>query len=34
MADLVRRHYPQLAPALAGVENVFTPWRSPASTGP
>jgi hypothetical protein len=31
MASMIRRHYPALAPALDGIENVFTPWR--ASTG-
>ena len=33
MADVVRRHYPQLAGALDGVDNAFTPWRR-ASAGP
>lgn len=33
MADILRRHYPPLAPALGGVENVFMPWpRMPART--
>jgi hypothetical protein len=27
MLDVLRRHYPQLAPALAGVENAFQPWK-------
>jgi hypothetical protein len=32
MLTLLRRHYPQLAPALAGVQNAFHPWK--ATTGP
>jgi len=27
MKDVLLRHYPELAPALDGVENAFTPWR-------
>ncbi|HUE88362.1 MAG TPA: peroxidase family protein [Vicinamibacterales bacterium] len=27
MLTLLMRHYPALAPALVGVENVFAPWR-------
>jgi Animal haem peroxidase len=27
MVDVVKRHYPQLEPALRGVENGFAPWR-------
>jgi hypothetical protein len=26
--DVVRRHYPELSPALEGSENAFAPWRS------
>lgn len=26
MKDVLLRHYPQLAPALDGVTNAFTPW--------
>jgi hypothetical protein len=26
MADILRRHYPRLEPALRGVDNVFQPW--------
>ena len=26
MLDVLKRHYPQLAPALAGVDNAFHPW--------
>ena len=28
MLHVLRRHYPQLAPALEGVENGFTPWKT------
>jgi hypothetical protein len=28
MLDVLKRHYPQLAPALAGVENAFQPWNT------
>jgi hypothetical protein len=27
MMSVLRRHFPQLAPALAGVENAFHPWK-------
>ncbi|HEV8250373.1 MAG TPA: peroxidase family protein [Gaiellaceae bacterium] len=27
MVDVLKRHYPQLEPALRGVENAFQPWR-------
>ena len=27
MLSLLRRHYPHLAPALAGVTNAFHPWK-------
>jgi Animal haem peroxidase len=27
MVDVIKRHYPQLEPALRGVENAFAPWR-------
>ena len=27
MLSLLRRHYPHLAPALAGVANAFHPWK-------
>jgi hypothetical protein len=27
MADVLRRHHPELAPALEGVQNAFAPWR-------
>jgi len=27
MADVLRRHHPELAPALEGVENAFAPWH-------
>ena len=26
MLDVLKRHYPQLAPALAGLDNTFHPW--------
>jgi hypothetical protein len=32
MLGVLRRHYPQLAPALEGVTNAFQPWK--AITGP
>jgi hypothetical protein len=28
MIDVLRRHHPELSPALEGVENAFAPWRS------
>jgi hypothetical protein len=27
MVDVIKRHYPQLEPALRGVDNAFAPWR-------
>jgi hypothetical protein len=27
MADVLKRHYPGLAPALEGVQNAFAPWK-------
>lgn len=27
MSDVLLRHYPELAPALEGVENAFAPWK-------
>ena len=27
MLSVLRRHYPQLAPALSGVQNAFAPWK-------
>jgi hypothetical protein len=27
MRDILLRHYPELAPALEGVENAFAPWK-------
>jgi hypothetical protein len=27
MADVVVRHFPELAPALEGSPNAFAPWR-------
>ena len=32
MLSVLRRHFPQLAPALAGVKNAFQPWK--ATKGP
>jgi hypothetical protein len=32
MLNVLKRHYPQLAPALEGVENAFQPWKQ--VTGP
>jgi hypothetical protein len=32
MLSVLQRHYPQLAPALAGVTNAFQPWKK--TTGP
>src|SRR5215211_6072571 len=31
MVDVLKRHYPQLEPALRGVENAFEPWRRVAT---
>jgi hypothetical protein len=28
MLAVLRRHLPQLAPALEGVDNAFKPWKS------
>jgi hypothetical protein len=28
MKNVILRHYPELAPSLAGVENAFNPWKS------
>jgi hypothetical protein len=28
MLSVLRRHYPQLAPALEGVTNAFQPWKT------
>jgi hypothetical protein len=28
MGDVIRRHHPELAPALEGSENAFAPWKS------
>jgi hypothetical protein len=28
---VLTRHYPELAPALQGVENAFHPWRTMTS---
>jgi hypothetical protein len=27
MVDVLKRHYPELEPALRGVGNAFQPWR-------
>jgi Animal haem peroxidase len=32
MVTVLKRHFPQLAPALSGVENAFAPWK--ATKGP
>jgi len=32
MLTVLRRHFPQLAPALSGVDNAFKPWKT--TTGP
>jgi hypothetical protein len=29
MRTVLLRHFPTLAPALAGVANPFAPWRTP-----
>ncbi len=31
MIDVVLRHYPQLRPALRGVQNAFQPWQPVSS---
>jgi hypothetical protein len=28
MAQVLKRHYPEVAPALEGVENPFAPWKA------
>jgi hypothetical protein len=33
MLTVLKRHYPDLAPALQGVENAFQPWRAVAAGG-
>ena len=33
MVSVLLRHYPQLRPALRGVDNAFTPWRISSATG-
>ena len=33
MSKLLLRHYPELAPALHGVSNAFTPWNVSTPTG-
>ena len=32
MIDVLKRHYPELAPALEGVDNAFAPWRRTGTT--
>jgi hypothetical protein len=27
MLSVLRRHHPQLGPALSGVQNAFQPWK-------
>jgi len=34
MLSVLRRHFPQLAPALAGVENAFAPWKTVTPPAP
>jgi hypothetical protein len=31
MLTVLRRHFPQLAPALDGVKNAFQPWKPVAA---
>ena len=31
MKGVLLRHYPELSPALEGVENAFSPWRQARS---
>jgi hypothetical protein len=31
MLTVLRRHFPQLAPALEGVKNAFQPWKPVAA---
>jgi len=33
MLDVLRRHYPSLAPTLFGVQNAFAPWRPVGVSG-
>jgi hypothetical protein len=33
MLSVLRRHYPQLGPALSGVRNAFQPWKTVAAPG-
>ena len=28
MLTVLKRHYPELAPALEGLDNAFTPWKA------
>jgi hypothetical protein len=28
MIDIIERHFPEVRPALAGVENAFAPWKA------
>jgi hypothetical protein len=30
MVTILKRHFPELAPALQGVDNAFKPWHSSA----
>ena len=32
MIDVLMRHYPDLAPALRGVDNAFAPWTRTGGT--
>jgi hypothetical protein len=32
MSSVLLRHFPELAPALRGVENAFAPWTSVAAS--
>jgi hypothetical protein len=32
MISVIRRHFPELAPALLGVANAFQPWRDLAAS--
>jgi hypothetical protein len=34
MLHILRRHYPQLSPALEGVENAFAPWKTIEAPAP
>jgi hypothetical protein len=34
MSSVLLRHYPELAPALDGVENAFAPWRRVSARAP